>query len=158
MIRPATPADTSSIIDLSIATGLFPPEGVDTLREILEGFHTGQTGVEHRLDVYVEEGSDTPIGVIYYGPDAMTDRKWDLWMIAVSPDHQGQGIGRDLIMFTEEQILANQGRVLLIDTSSLPKYDGTRVFYAKLGYTEVARIPDYYADGESKVTFWKRIG
>ena len=47
--------------------------------------------------------------------------------------------------------------MLLIETSSLPRFAATHAFYGKHGYTKVARIPDFYADGDSKVIFAKRI-
>ncbi|MEO5884336.1 MAG: GNAT family N-acetyltransferase, partial [Candidatus Limnocylindrales bacterium] len=89
--------------------------------------------------------------------DPMTDRKWDLWMIAVATDRQGQGIGSELLRYTEAQVGMARGRLLLIETSSLSKYDATREFYGKHDYTEVARISDFYADGDSKLVYAKRI-
>ena len=98
-----------------------------------------------------------PIGVVYFGPNEMTDRTWDLLWIAVSPERQGRGIGGELIRFTEAHIKANGSRLLIIDTGSLPQFEATHAFYGKHGYAEVARIPDFYADGDSKVIFAKRI-
>jgi ribosomal protein S18 acetylase RimI-like enzyme len=46
---------------------------------------------------------------------------------------------------------------LLIETSSLPHYESTRRFYFKYGYTVVAQVPDYYADGDGLTVFAKRI-
>jgi ribosomal protein S18 acetylase RimI-like enzyme len=78
-------------------------------------------------------------------------------MIAVTPERQRSGIGGKLLQFTEESVRASNGRILFINTSSLSQYDTTRKFYSKYGYEEVARIPDFYKDGDSKVTFAKRI-
>ena len=87
----------------------------------------------------------------------MSNRTWDLWMIAVAPERQGQGIGGELLRFVEAHARAGGGQLLIIETSSLPKYDGTRAFYRKYGYKEVGRIPDFYADGDSKAIYMKRI-
>ena len=86
----------------------------------------------------------------------MSERGWELLWIAVSAQRQGEGIGGELLRFAEQQVQANKGRMLLIETSSLPKYQKTRAFYLQHGYSEVARIPDFYTDGESKVIFAKR--
>jgi hypothetical protein len=48
------------------------------------------------------------------------------------------------------------GRLLLIETSALPAFDSVRRFYAKRGYAEGGCIPDYYADGDGKVSYYKR--
>lgn len=157
MLRPATPADTPALIALAIDTKMFLPDEVDPLREAFDGLHAGRSGADHRLEVWADDPGGPPVGVVYFGPDAMADRKWDLWMIAVAPDRQGQGIGGELLRSAEAHVLARGGRLLLIDTSSLPKYDATRVFYAKHGYAEVARIPDFYTDGDCKVIYAKRI-
>ncbi|WP_165236042.1 hypothetical protein [Aquisphaera insulae] len=47
--------------------------------------------------------------------------------------------------------------MLLIETASVPELEKTRQFYRQLGYVEVARVPDYYADGVGKVTFTKLL-
>lgn len=157
MLRSAAPADTPALISLAIATELFLPDEVDPLREMLDDLHAGRSGADHRVEVWADDPSGPPVGVVYFAPNVMTDRTWDLLWIAVSPDRQGQGIGGELVRFTESHIRAGGGRLLVIDTSSLPRFEATHAFYAKHGYAEVARIPDYYADGDSKVTFAKRI-
>ena len=47
------------------------------------------------------------------------------------------------------------GRVLFIETSSLPHYDLTRKFYVKQGYDTAAVLKDYYSDGDDMVVFSK---
>lgn len=157
MLRPATRSDTPALIALAISTGMFLPHEVEPLREVLDNFHAGHLGVDCRIEVWADDPSGPPVGMVYFSLNTMSDRTWDLWMIAVAPERQGQGIGSELVRFTEAHIRANGGRLLLIDTSSLPKYDTTRAFYSKHGYGEVARIPDFYTDGDSKVIYAKRI-
>lgn len=158
MIRPAVPADTAAIVQLGVDAKMFLADEVEPLRQILEGFHAGTSSADHQLYVWANDVAGPPVGVVFFGPDAMTDRKWDLWMIAVAPERQGLGIGGELLRFTEERIRGAGGRLLLVDTSSRAKYDPTRAFYAKHGLVEVARVPDFYADGDGKVTYWKRMG
>ena len=47
---------------------------------------------------------------------------------------------------------------MLIETSSLPHYEPTCAFYRKHGYTLAARVADFYADGDDKLIFSKRLG
>lgn len=157
MLRPATPADTPALIALAIATELFLPHEVEPLREMLDDLHAGHSGADHRVEVWADDPNGPPVGVVYFGPNEMTDRTWDLLWIAVAPDRQGQGIGGELVRFTEAHIRAGGGRLLVIDTCSLPRFDATHAFYGKHGFAEVARIPDFYADGDSKVIYAKRM-
>ena len=49
------------------------------------------------------------------------------------------------------------GRLLLIETSDQGRFERTRSFYRRHSYDEVARIPDYFSDGDGKVSFVLRI-
>ncbi|MEY4186129.1 MAG: hypothetical protein RIT02_1163, partial [Planctomycetota bacterium] len=49
------------------------------------------------------------------------------------------------------------GRLLLIETSDQGSFERTRQFYRSHGYVEAARIPDYFADGDGKVSFVRRM-
>lgn len=156
-LRPAAPADTPALIGLGIATEPFPPDEVDPLREMLDDFHAGRLGGEHRVEVWADDPAGGPVGVAYVAPNAMTDRTWDLLWIAVGPDRQGEGIGGELVRSTEAHVRGSGGRLLIVETSSLPRFGATHAFYGKHGYAEVARVADFYADGESKVIFAKRM-
>ena len=156
-IRPATPTDGPAIVALGVDTAMFLPHEVGPVHDMLANFHAGRLGAGHLVEVWTEQPDSPPIGVAYFGPDAMTDRKWDLWMIAVRPDRQGRGIGGALLRSAEAHARADGGRLLLIETSSLPRFVPTHAFYGKHGYTQVACIPDFYADGDSKVVFARRL-
>lgn len=52
---------------------------------------------------------------------------------------------------------ARAGRLLLVETSALPAFEGTRAFYRRLGYEEEARIRGFYAAGEDKVVYRKAL-
>lgn len=157
ILRMTTGADTGSVIRLAVAAKMFQPDEVEPLRESLEAVYSGKMGPDHKIMILEDMPHGPAIGVVYFGANPMADRTWDLWMIAVVPERQGQGIGGKMLEFTEAEISASGGRLLLIETSSQPQYDATRAFYAKHRYDEVARIPDFYADGNSKVVFLKRI-
>jgi ribosomal protein S18 acetylase RimI-like enzyme len=87
----------------------------------------------------------------------MTEGTWNLLLIAVHPERQGEGIGAAL-MTHAETILAAQGeRVVLVETSGLPEFERTRGFYDRLGYEREARIRDYYRAGEDKIVFRKAL-
>ena len=156
MIRTATSEDTPAILNLAVATGMFLVDQVAPIEHILNDIHRGSAGPDHHVAVKVDD-SNIPIGVVYFSQDTMAERKWDLWMIAVKPDRQRQGMGRDLILYTQEHVKSNNGRLIFIDTSSQTKYLPTHAFYRSLGYREVARIADFYADNDDKIIFSKHL-
>ena len=88
----------------------------------------------------------------------MTDRTWYLYWIAVSKQIQAQGIGAKMLHYAEEEIRKANGRLFLIETSSLPHYELTRKFYLKHKYEQHAVIKDYYSDGDDLVIFRKHLG
>jgi ribosomal protein S18 acetylase RimI-like enzyme len=87
----------------------------------------------------------------------MTERTWYLYWIAVSKRTQARGIGGKLLRYAEDDIRAKSGRVLFIETSSLPHYELTRRFYLKHGYEQAAVLRDYYSDGDDMVVFRKHF-
>jgi ribosomal protein S18 acetylase RimI-like enzyme len=155
MIRPATPADTPTLLALADGTGVFKPMEIEALREVLDDYHGGARELGHRAVCCEQEGK--VIGFAYYAPAAMTDRTWYLYWIAVRKDVQARGLGGTLLRHAENDIRRAGGRLLLIETSSLPHYDLTRRFYLKQGYDQEAALRDYYTDGDDMVVFRKRL-
>lgn len=156
MIRPATPNDTPKLLTLTEATGFFKPMEIETLEEVLNDFHsTNREYYNHRAVVWDEAGEI--LGYAYHAPEEMTDNTWYLWWIAVAPQLQGRGIGGKLLAFVEADIREEQGRLLVVETSTTDHYEPTRKFYLKHGYSAVAAIPDFYADGDGMAIFTKRL-
>jgi GNAT superfamily N-acetyltransferase len=155
MLRPTSPEDTNKLVMLTEETGFFKPHEVVALREVLDDYHAVNHEYEHQAHTWVENGE--PAAFIYLAPTAMTDRTWELWWIVVKKSMQGQGIGKRLLEWSEAIVRHASGRLLLIETSSIPLYEPTRQFYLKSGYIECATIPDFYSDGDDKLIFSKRL-
>ena len=69
-------------------------------------------------------------------------------------DVQARGLGTELLRFVEKDIREqHNGRVLFIETSSLPYYELTRRFYVKHKYEVTGVLRDYYSDGDDMVVF-----
>ena len=154
MIRPTTSEDTAALIALADATGLFPPSGLELLRQMLTDALEGDNNTE---SFWITDDDNGPVGVAYCEPERMTEGTWNLQLIAIHPSRQGQGRGAKLLRHVEQVLTARGGRMLLVETSGLPALDGTRVFYTKCGYREEARIRDFYAAGDDKVVFRKML-
>ncbi|QVL33695.1 GNAT family N-acetyltransferase [Telmatocola sphagniphila] len=158
MIHPLQPSHKSHLVPLVDKTGVFKPNEVETLDSLLEGyFDAYHKEDQHRSFVLEEEGHIR--GFVYFAPEdsTMTDRTWTLYWIAVDVTKQRGGYGKKLMNFVEDYIRKENGRLLLIETSSTPKYEPTRNFYLKYGYVQVALVPDFYSDGDGKVIFAKHL-
>ncbi len=155
MIRPVELADTPALLSLTEATGVFKKHEIQALQEVLDEYHASNRGYGHIA--VVDERDGRIVGYAYYAPAAMTDRSWYLYWIAVTKQIQAKGVGSGLLKHAEEDIRKKKGRVLFIETSSLPHYDPTRRFYLKHGYEVTGQLRDYYADGDDMVIFRKRL-
>lgn len=155
MFRPTMPEDTPALLKLTEDTGFFSTQDIDILREVLDDYPTAAKDEEHLC--VTAETAGRPVGFGYCAPIAMSDRTWYLWWIVVDKMTQKSGLGTRLLKHVEEMIRAADGRVLFLETSSLPLYEPTRRFYVKNGYEIAAVLKDYYADGHDMVVFRKRL-
>src|SRR5262249_61476580 len=96
-------------------------------------------------------------GFASYAATSMAGRCWYLWWIAVDQRTQARGTGSKLLRYVEDDIRRENGRLVIVETSSLPHYELTRRFYLKHGYEQAAVIADYYADGHDLEGFRKRL-
>jgi GNAT superfamily N-acetyltransferase len=151
MIRPTTPDDRTALMAIADAIG-FQPKEVEELSEMLADYFSGDSDSAH---FWLTDDDNGPVGVAYCEPERMTNQTWNLQLIAIRPDRQGQGRGATLLRYVEQTLTARGARILLVETSGLPDFDRTRVFYAKCDYEEEARIRDFYATGDDKVVFRK---
>jgi GNAT superfamily N-acetyltransferase len=156
MIRPSVPAETEVLVAIATGTKVFKPHELVALREVFDEYYQGNEKFGHQAITYEKAGQ--PIGFAYYAPAAMTDRTWYLYWIAVNKEIQARGVGAALLHHVEHAIRAANGRLLLIETSSLPNYDLTRKFYLKQGYEQHVILRDFYADGDDMVVFRKHFG
>jgi ribosomal protein S18 acetylase RimI-like enzyme len=155
MIRPTTTADTPHLLALTEGTRVFKPHEVEALNEVLGDYHAETHKHGHIAVTFEEHGKI--LGYAYYAPAAMTDRTWYLYWIAVTRDVHAKGIGGKLLRHAENDIRSHNGRVLFIETSSLPHYELTRKFYLKHGYEITGTLRDYYSEGDDMVVFRKKM-
>ena len=147
--------DGGKVRRLVAATGKFYPEEIDVAEELVldrlnRGPASGYEFLWADADGYLA-------GYVCYGRISMTQSSWDLYWIAVEPDTQGQGIGSLLLRACEQEIGRAGGGQVYVETSGRPDYHDTRAFYRSRGYEVVARLENFYAPGDAKVVFCKRI-
>jgi ribosomal protein S18 acetylase RimI-like enzyme len=154
MIRPMETRDKSPVLGLVRATGFFTAAEVDIAEELMD-VYLGQPGQKDYHVVVVENDDGATAGYMTWGPTPLAEDAYDLYWMAVAPSEQGRGRGKELVRWLEGEVRARDGRMIVIETSSQPKYHGTRQFYIDLGYKEVARVPDFYRAGDDRVIYAK---
>lgn len=154
MIRPLKAADKDAVMGLIRETAMFTAAEVEVAEELVDLFLNRPEQRDYRVEV-LEEEEGTVVAYVTWGPTPLTDGTYDLYWIAVSPRTQGKGYGKRLMRWVEDKIKEEKGRVLIIETSSQPMYEGTRQFYLKQQYQEVARIAGYYNQGDDRVIYAK---
>jgi len=149
-IRSVRSDDLPSLIDVVDTSGLFPGQ---ILTDMI-GSNLSDENSQHHWLTY-EMGK--PIAVAYFAPEEMTSGTWNLYLIAVHKDHQGSGIGAQLMNHVESFLKSKGERILIVETSDLEEFKLTRKFYDGLNYGREAHIRDFYGEGEGKVVFLKKL-
>jgi GNAT superfamily N-acetyltransferase len=150
-IRPTKSGDIPALAAVLDGTGLFPSE---MLAAMLSGF----LGANENNEVwFTSEANGEAVGFCYAAPEKLTDGSWNMLAIAVLPSHQGKGLGRAIVKHLENYLEKQGHRILIADTSGTDQFEQTREFYKKNGYAEEARIRDFWAAGDDKISFWKNL-
>ena len=149
-IRPVTAADVPHLKRVLDGTQLFPSE---MLEEMLAPFLSGDGAA---LWLTCEENGEA-IALVYAAPEELTDGTWNMLALGVLPEQQGQGIGAALVRELEARLGERGVRLLIVDMSGTSDFEGARAFYRSQAYDEEARIRDFWAAGDDKVTFCKAL-
>ncbi len=150
------PSDAGVVRDIVASTGFFHDHEIDVAVELVE--ERLQKGPDSGYLFLFAEQAGRTVGYSCYGEIACTVGSFDLYWIAVHDERRGRGIGGLLLEETEERIAGLRGRAIWVETSGREKYLPTRKFYLRCGYEQEALLKDFYADGDDKVVFVKRLG
>ena len=142
-VRRASTADLSPLTPIVAALDMFPPEMLGEMIANPEGLFL----------VAERPNSAEVLGFLYAIPEPLTEGTWNMLALGVSPSHQKNGIGRALVEAIGACLALRNARLLIVDTSSTEAFAPARVFYKRLGYDQVAVIPNYWAAGDDKVIF-----
>jgi ribosomal protein S18 acetylase RimI-like enzyme len=151
------PADLAAIRRLAEESGGFSAVEVELAVELLQERRDRGIEVSGYHFLFADSGDGTALGYVCYGPVPLTAASWDLYWIAVAAADQGRGIGRRLLAAAERRAAASGAATIYADTSGRPDYARTRDFYRRAGYLKAAELPDFYAPGDAKVIFAKRL-
>ncbi|MGD8827772.1 MAG: GNAT family N-acetyltransferase [Gammaproteobacteria bacterium] len=148
-------ADVADVQRLVAATGVFRDAEVWVAGELVA--ERLAHGLESGYAFLFAEADHRLAGYTCYGRIPLTRASYDLYWIAVAPQYQGRGLGRRLMAETEFLIRDAGGEQVYIETSSRARYRRTRAFYEHCGYQEVAFLADFYAPGDGKKIYCRRL-
>jgi ribosomal protein S18 acetylase RimI-like enzyme len=150
-----SPQDREAVRALVDRTGFFNRDEVGIAVELVES-HLAE-GEASGYQFIFADLDGALAGYACYGAIPCTVASYDLYWIAVDPDFQRHGIGRVLISAVESQVSASGGERIYIDTSGRDQYRPTREFYERNGFRCEARLADFYAPGDDRVIYVKRL-
>ena len=150
-IRPTKHDDIAALQEVLNGTELFPSE---MLPDMVGSFLSN----DESSDIWLTcEANGKAVGFCYAVPEELAEGTWNMLAIAILPTEQGNGCGGAIVKDLEAELHERGQRILIADTSGTDEFAQTREFYRKNGYSEEARIRDFWAAGDDKVVFWKSI-
>ena len=155
------PNDRARVAELLVSTAVFSPDEIEVALQLFDFTVEDAPGADDAKGPdYEFTGAfdgERLLGYACTGPTPATEGTFDLYWLAVDPAVQGRGIGKTLVHEVERQLRDRGARMLLVETSSRPDYSNTRAFYARCGYTEAARIKDFYAPADDRIMLTTRL-
>ncbi len=155
LLRPIREADQASLSALLRRIEQFKPDEVVVAEELIEASIRNPEGSGYESIVAQKE--DEIVGYVCFGPTPMTQATWDLYWIAVAPDRQGQGIGKQVFQSFADAVRARGGRHVRIETSSQEIYAATGGFYERLGFELAGKLRDFYAPADDLLIFYREL-
>lgn len=144
IIEPAKPEDRQGILAVTANIDIFTDEEKDTVRELWD---------DGGYDFLVAHHDGRAVGYTCFGERALTAGSYDLYWIAVDPSARRLGAGKALMRATESEVRKRGGRLIIVETSGMDKYESTRAFYLGVGYQQEAIIRDFYKPGDDLVIY-----
>ncbi|MCG2711812.1 MAG: GNAT family N-acetyltransferase [Candidatus Omnitrophica bacterium] len=147
--------EISKYLDITRNTEAFTEGELDTLKEVLEDLrHNNKTS----YNLLEEEIDDKLVGFALFGRTPLTEFTWDIYWLIVDKSFQGRGIGKSLLIRTEEFIREKMPRAAIkLETSTRKKYSAARGLYKRVKFQEAGKLPNFYCEGDDMIIFYKEI-
>lgn len=147
-------ADRASIESITRSSGYFTDTEVKVALGVFDEALASPGGSYHYI--LAEDDGET-VGYACFGKDEQSESSYELYWIAVADSCRGAGVGKLLLAAVERAIRAGGTAQLFIETAGREQYLPTRQFYEHQGYRQVAWLDDYFAPGDARVIFAKRL-
>jgi ribosomal protein S18 acetylase RimI-like enzyme len=143
------------IVGVTREAQVFSAEEIAAVQELVDDYVANGDASTYRFLSYRLDGR--VVGYTCYGKRSLTDSTFDLYWICSAPSAQRKGVGHALLQQTEQEIRALGGRLVIVETSSLPEYEPARRFYDSHGYRRQVILEDFYAEGDGLVLYSKKL-
>ena len=147
-------ADRAAIKSITQSSGFFTEPEVEIALSV---FDEALASPDSSYRYIIAESDGRTVGYACYGKDEQSESSYELYWIAVDDSCRGDGIGKILLDAVENAIRARGTAQLFIETAGRDQYLPTRKFYEHQGYRQVAWLDDYFAPGDARVIFAKRL-
>jgi GNAT superfamily N-acetyltransferase len=97
------------------------------------------------------------LGFIAYGALPRTDNCSELYWIFVDKKFTRRGIGSELMLSMEEELIRTNSRRVYVTTASTPHFEPARIFFEKCGFQVDSILDDFYRVGDDKIILRKEL-
>jgi ribosomal protein S18 acetylase RimI-like enzyme len=155
-IRPLETKDRQRIEEIVTAVGNFNQPDIEIAMELIDDAISKKADSDYIVYV-LEDDARIVQAYVCFGKTPLTDHTYDFYWMAIDPQHQRRGLGLQLFQFVEGQVRERGGKLLMCETSSQESYERVVRLYQRLGYQPVARIKNFYRDGDDKLIYMKEL-
>jgi len=151
------PEDAKMVEALARASGVFNEGEIRIARELVEE-NLARGSEASGYHFLFQDGNDGQLeGYACFGPIPATDRRYELYWIAVRKSVQRTKLAARLLKACEEEAREMGAVMLIAETSVRPDYVAANKFYLAQGYTLLGEISDWHADGDGLAIYGKRL-
>jgi len=150
------PVDAVAVETLVREAGVFSAEEIAIARELVDD-NLARGSIASGYHFLFADGADGLDGYTAFGPIPGTDRRYELYWIAVRKAVQRSKLAQRLLRASEDEVQKMGGVMMIAETSTRPDYAPANKFYRAQGYALLADIPDWHADGDGLAIFGKRL-
>ena len=147
--------DKNNVREILGSTGFFYDFELEVAAELVQEYL--EYGVESEYYFLFAEIDGKTVGYTCFGPIACTKHSFDLYWIGVHNDKRGLGLGKILMKESGKIIKDLGGKGIYIETSSREKYIPTQKFYDSCNCELIARIKDFYDEGDDKLIYRRTV-
>ena len=155
-IRPVRQEDRPRIEAIILSADNFHPADIRIALELIEDALIKKEESDYIVHVLEDEEGRVQ-AYVCFGLNPLTDHTFDFYWMVIDREMRGRGLGRMLFQYVETQVRERGGKLLMCETSSLETYGRVVRMYEKLGYQPVARIKNFYRDGDDKLIYMKEL-
>ncbi|MCS6852004.1 MAG: GNAT family N-acetyltransferase [Gemmataceae bacterium] len=154
-VRAAKPGDRESLTNLLNGLKDLPPDDqAEALRSFDAAVSRDQDRDYHGI-VAERQGQVAAWACLGRAPRSRV--AYQLLSFAVAAPEQGKGIGRRLLQASENWARKAGGRVLIAETVNHSAHAQFRQFLLRQGFRIVGDVPDFFGDGDARLTFAKYL-